>query len=340
MSRPPPRRRRAQAGFTLIELMVSLVLFSLITAGLMSVAVTMAQGYRDQEVTIATETATRSSIDFLSEAIRGASPGVANPQSITQAHTCAVGAFSVTNDATVTGHTNTSDVLTVVMAHGSVVTSLTSPYVGGTTNATVADLTQLRAGDHVLITDFNQGHLVRIASCNANATGACTGASLTFDAQGGCAAVPNYGVGATVIRALRASFYVKLLDGIPVLMMDGDAEGTNLAEEPIAEGIEDMQIVLGVDTNADGVLGAETGAGDEWLNNVAGETAAGTTISTFTNLRAIRINLVARTTKEAAGINSYQLPALEDRAAGATIDNYRRRILTSTIEIRNLGGSP
>ena len=50
--------------------------------------------------------------------------------------------------------------------------------------------------------------------------------------------------------------------------------------------------------------------------------------------------MVARTTKQFAGTNTYKLGALEDRLANAATDNFRRRTLSSIIEIRNMGGSP
>jgi prepilin-type N-terminal cleavage/methylation domain-containing protein len=41
-------KRSAQAGFTLIELMISLVLFSFVIAGVLAVAVSMSQGFRER----------------------------------------------------------------------------------------------------------------------------------------------------------------------------------------------------------------------------------------------------------------------------------------------------
>src|SRR6478672_7119852 len=65
----------ARRGFTLVELMISLVLFSIAVAGVLSVAVSMTVGFRTQRQVIAAEVAARAPIDFLADAIRGASPG-------------------------------------------------------------------------------------------------------------------------------------------------------------------------------------------------------------------------------------------------------------------------
>jgi len=339
---------RSQRGFTLIELMVSLVLFAVVTAGLLSVAVTMANGYSDQEVTVDTETSSRASIDFISDALRGASPGVPLNTIINlDKASCDVGAISVENNIpslNPTVYGNTSDKLTMVYASGSVVTTLASAYTGPGT-VTVVDGSQFAVDDFVVITNLDTGHLMHVSAVLGN--------QLTFDSN--LCLTPNlpvggYAVGSLVVRAQRASFFIDAIDGVPVLMMDADADGARFAPEPIAEGIEDLEVALGVDSNADGKLTNTAGTasednttvnGDEWIGNFAGELPASPTVFVpTTSLRAVRISLVARTAREYTGVNTFNLGALEDRAANAGTDNYRRRALSTIVEIRNLGGSP
>jgi hypothetical protein len=55
----------------------------------------------------------------------------------------------------------------------------------------------------------------------------------------------------------------------------------------------------------------------------------------------VRVTIIARATKPLAGpIASFSLPQAEDRAAGTTFDKFRRRAARSTVETRNLAGSP
>ena len=118
-------------------------------------------------------------------------------------------------------------------------------------------------------------------------------------------------------------------------MIDPDAEGPAVAE-PFAEGVEDLQIAIGVDADGDGAL-TEVGlaAGDdEWTHNRAGETQPAGTV------RAIRLTLISRATAKRINATGQARPAAEDRAAATEPDGYRRRALTTTIEIRNFGGSP
>jgi type IV pilus assembly protein PilW len=345
-------RRRNQRGFTLIELMVSLVLFALVVTGLMAVAVSMVTGYRDQEVTISAEAATRSTLDFMADGLRNASTGVATYDTLVDLDvaSCPTGAFSMTNNAVNPAPlANRSDTFTMTFASGSVITTLTGTYDGiSNTTVGVADARELAANDFAIITDFSGGHLVHLSASSGTKPGTitidsaqCTGVNAKLPTGG-------YLAGSTVIRAMRATFAIgvvpsdeALVGSVPVLTMDADAEGNRFTvPEPIAEGIEDIQIVYGADTNNDGLLSAEdnvTANADEWFGNVIGENVP---LPIPSSVRAIRISIVARTIRQFAGNATFKLNALEDRTANTANDNFRRRILSTTVEIRNLSGSP
>lgn len=334
------RRRRTQAGFTLIELMVSLVLFAFVTAGMLSVAITMARGFREQESTITTESATRSTLDFLAEAVRAGSPGV-ELGNITSP-SCSTSAISiVNNDGTIPSKptTHNSDRLTLVYPAGWVFTALDVLYTKGDSSMTLAHSgNQLANGDQLLVTDFTQGHIVTL---NA----APTGNVVNFAADACAGTAYSYPRGTVVIRVRRSAFYIQMLpgdalnDSVPALMMDPTPEDlSNGDAEPIAEGVEDLQVAVAIDANNDGVI-TEIGAGagdDEWNGNFIGEAIP----ATLTGARAIRVSIVARATRAAQGINFFQLGALEDRLVVATNDGFRRRMLSTIVEIRNLDGSP
>ena len=332
--RQRPRARRAQAGFTLIELMISLVMFSFAIAGVLSVAVTMVNGFREQRLAIATESAARAGMEFMSDAIRGASPGV--PSGVID-----FGSFSGCDGTPVTGNSdafrviNSStapDAVTVVFAYGSVVTSSRTDLAAGSTTLEVVDASQLAPDDYVVVSDFDRGILLKITNVAGNV--------LTVDRS--CGAPPNwpasgYPKGALVVRAARATFSIAQIDGIPMLMMDPDAENTDFGPEPLAEGVEDLQVALAVENGLDPTTVTELGLGggdDEWAYNVAGEP------DLLGTIRGIRISLIARATNPVTGVGTYVRPAAEDRAAASVADGFRRRVLTSIIEIRNLGGSP
>jgi prepilin-type N-terminal cleavage/methylation domain-containing protein len=315
---------KAQRGFTLVELMISLVLFSFVVAGVLAVAAALTQGFRDQRSAITAEESVRVPLDFIADAIRQASPGVSDPSKIVDAETCTAGAITVGNGS----GTGSSDTLDLVYASGGVVTSLrTNPFiVGTTTTMTVSDASQLAQGDYVLITDFGNGHVYKVTNV--------TGSVLTV-ASSSCAAY-TYPVGAIIIRAQHAKFSIGAVDGNPALMMDPDSGGSAVAE-PLAEGIEDMQLAMGIDNDgSNGISENGSVAGDdEWYYNNVGESYAGSAA-----IRAIRITLIGRTLDQLKSATaSFARPLAEDHAAGAA-DRYRRRVLRAIVEIRNVGGSP
>jgi len=334
--RPRRRRRSAQAGFTLVELMISLVLFSFVIAGVLAVAVAMAAGFREQKITIGAESSARAVMEFMAEAVRGASPAVPTGAVTAIAGTpsgdienlddpaCARGAIAITNDNV------GPDELTIVFAYGSVVTSSTSLFdPSAPASIDVVDATGLAAGDMILVTNYVNGHLAKIASV--------AGTTLTLDSPqcGAPTIAGTHAAGAVVVRVARARFYIADLDLIPTLWMDPDAEGAQAAE-PMAEGIEDMQFSIGVDTDGDGQLSeAADGLADEWFFNAP----TAVEVLPVGSPRALKVSLLARAVGRVTGTGTYLPPALGDRVAGVTADNFRRRVLTSIVEIRNLQGS-
>lgn len=328
-------------GFTLVELMISVVIFSFAIAGILSVAVSVNEAFREQRAAVQAEGAVRVPLDFLTDALRQASPAVSVPANVQDAGTCTTGAITVTNNYTTSGFGAGADRLDLIYAAGAVVTSSRSNYVAGTTSLTVNDASQIAAGDYILVSDYTNGHLVKVAASDGAAPGV-----LTLEGQCSGIALPStgtvvgYGVGSLVVRAQHAAFWIEDYDGSPTLMMDPDATGS-ADKEPLAEGIEDMQIAVGVDANGSGGI-TEVGAGaddDEWMYNYAGDTAVATTAV----VRAVRLTLIARTAKlfgKVDTVTSFVRPAAEDHAASTTGDQYRRRVLRAIVEMRNIGGSP
>ena len=327
MTRAPAAPAIAASGFTLVELMVALTIFSFAIAGVLSVAVSMTQGFRDQRAAVDAEAAAREPLDFLTDALRQASPG-APTANIFDLATCSTSALTVTNNFSGAGW----DQLDLIFASGAVVTSTRAVWAdqpADLASVVVNDASQLSVGDYVVISNLNQGHLVHIT--------AISGTTLTFPITG-CStpAYPTggYPSGSLVIRALHAQFSIGTVNGVPTLQMTSGG-----VTEPLAQGIEDLQLALGVDpgNSATDAL-TEVGAAandDDWVGNVAGDTAlAGT-------LRAVRVTLVART---ATGYMGYAVPfnrpAAEDHAAATTFDTYRRRVLRAIVDVRNFGESP
>lgn len=347
------RRPTRQRGFTLIELMISLVLFSFVIAGVLAVAVSMSQGFREQRAAVQAEGAVRVPLDFMADAIRQSSPG-APTNLVYDSYACTGLGLQITdyNNSANTlspsganGITAGTDKLDVVFASGAVITSTREIYNNNTSLA-VTDATGISAGDSLVITDTSQAVLVKVTAVSSN--------TLTLQAlNSGCpatsiATIPvlnqstiagPYPAASLVIRVQHVRFWVGQVDGNPTLMMDPDGNDATVDWEPLAEGVEDLQLVKGVDMAADG-LGVENATAadaDEWRGNNSNDTdpLTGT-------LRAVRITMIARTTSGLVGnLQSFNRPAAEDHAAApVNSDNYRRRILKTLVEVRNMSVSP
>ena len=233
--------RARQRGFTLIELMISMTLFSIVIAGVLAIAGTMASGFRTQRSTIANESTARNSLDFIADAIRSGSPAVVSGNIQVAGTDCPATAEPIE----VVDNDGAPDELTFTFARGSFVTSTRTAYGAGATQISLEDFDQLAEGDTLLISDMNRGVLVTIndaVTSNTISLAPQGCSTLTFPGTG-------YPVRSLVVRATRARVFVDALDGGSALWMDPDAEGPAFAQ-PLADGIEDMQVTFDAATRS------------------------------------------------------------------------------------------
>src|SRR5688572_13765438 len=76
VSQPARTRRGAQAGMTLIELMIAMVILGIVVATAFQIAFTIMNSYKDHRRAMAVERSARGAISVLSDAVRNTSPGV------------------------------------------------------------------------------------------------------------------------------------------------------------------------------------------------------------------------------------------------------------------------
>ena len=321
-----------QRGFTLVELMVSLVVFSFAIAGVLAVAVSMSQGYKDQRANVSAEGATRVPLDFLADAIRQSSPGAPTGIIYDATQSCGSAALTVTDSSTA------PDAIDLIYASGAVVTTTSGSITIAATSIVIPVQSSVgfSTGDHVVISNTVQGHYMVVTGTS----------STTVTVTSTCADGTIYPYGSILIRAQHALFYVDTTNN--VLMMNANPTGVIATDkaattnQPLADGVEDMQIALAIDTtnlSTTPMTESASANGDTWLYNVAGETTPAQ--NSGGTLRAVRVTLIAKTSSALLGTAQlFTRPAAEDRAAGTTNDNYRRRVLKTTIEMRNIGESP
>ena len=331
----PREPDRGQSVMTLIELMIAMVILGIVIAAAMNVAYTIMNGYRDHRRAMAVERSARGAMTVLADAIRNASPGVENAQ-ITDLVGC-----STLTGIDVDNREDGPDTLRIVYATGAFVTSTRLPFAQDSSTLTVLDGSGLKQGDQILVTDFdNRGHLLAIQDVTDN--GGDYTLTLYDQPDQLCSPAPAdflYPVLSTVIKAQVAEFAIDESGDVPVLMMDRDGAGDE-EPEPVAEGIEDFQIAIGVDENADGEVSEDAPDGiDEWFYNHVDDVDPALAI-TARPYRALRITVVARSVDETTARPTSIRPAAEDHAAATQPDVFRRRSLSTRVEIRNLQGSP
>ena len=321
---------------TLVELMVAMAILGIVIAAAFNVAFTMMSSYRDHRRAVAVERAARGAMAVLAGAVRNASPGLADANIMDLVGCTELKGVDVVNA------TDAPDALRVVHARGGVVTSLREAFNQSQNSITVLDASAFAAGDQVVITDFDKAVIAEIESLTDN--GADWTLQLTRTPSDCGAFVGNFTfeVLATVVRAQLAEFSVSDTD-IPVLMMDRDGPGAAYEPEPVAEGIEDLQIAIGVDQGpVDGQIGPDVAAAandDEWVYNVPGDSPPVAAV-TATPYRALRLTVTARSVTETSTVPISLRPPAEDRDGAEVADVFRRRSLSTTVEIRNLRGSP
>jgi prepilin-type N-terminal cleavage/methylation domain-containing protein len=362
--------RSVQHGFTLVELMIALVISGIVVSSALAMGFSMMNSYRDHRTMVLTERAARASLDIISDALRQASPGVSKggpslavpPElsgNIYDAVRCGgLTGFNVTN------FTDRPDEIEIVSALGGVVTGLRSGFstddsvvqtfhthpedlVGGAAPPPFA----IARDDFVVVANPEAAEAVVAQVEAVTMVGSDPNHwSLTLTrAPGDCDAAvdpalrpASFPVGALVIRAQIAHFFIDNRGGVPALMVDVGGKGNQLAgtrsrnPEPIALGIEDLQIAVGIDMDESSTITEDTAnpTSDEWLFNDSGDPPPAFSFADRP-AQAVRVTLVARSRSESSDrINQDTRPPVEDRAAGAP-DVFRRRTLRTVVQIRN-----
>lgn len=326
------RPDRGQAGLTLVELMVAMLLSSIAIAATLGIGYSMLNGYREQRRVEVVQRAARVSLEMLSSAVRGASPGVASGDIVDLVGCNDFGALAVTN------RTDAPDELEVIYGSGGVITSLRAPYTESADELVVLESAGLAPGDLVLVTNFEKGHLVEIGDITGHAEGYAIDVTPANATACGTGTFPDsgYAAGSLVVRARLARFFVEETVVGPTLMLDPDGAG-DAAAEPLAEGIEDLQIAVATDVDGDGLLREDGTTADEYFYNVPGDSDPPDL--SVTPPRALRITVTARTSFEISSQPVSYRPPAEDRDGADAPDPYRRRTFAVTVEIRNLRGS-
>ncbi len=105
----------------------------------------------------------------------------------------------------------------------------------------------------------------------------------------------------------------------------------------LAEGIENMQIEYGSDTDNDGAPNGDYGNGD-FVNGTAAPAAA-MTVADWPNVMSLNIHLLARTADASVGYQDTKTYKLgSNPATTATNDRFKRHVFSQTVQFVNPSG--
>lgn len=318
-------------GFTLVELLVALVLGLMLSAGIVNVYIQNKRNYaQDEEVARLQENA-RYALNLLKRELTmaGFVAGIPDSSEVT--------AGSVTSDCVAAGDwaLEVAEVFELVDDADNSATTLTT--VNGTTWSclTISDLEDatdllsvkrtadrptledgsLPAGEteddeQWYLRDFDNGS-------NLSWTYLGTGGSINATDKTAGSKVDYWEYYSQIFHIRNYSRTAG--DGIPTLCIEKLGADT-METECLVEGIEDMQIEVGVDTNEDSVPEMFTPT---------------PTAAEIEEAVAVRIYLLVRSINEIPGYSNAKSYQLGSKAVGAANDGFVRRVFSTTVQMRN-----
>lgn len=328
---------RARAGFTLTEVMVSLAIMGMVMVYLMQSVASQHRTYVVMDEVGEAQQNLRAIADLLESEIRTAG-------------------FMVPEHAAVCGQdaTNTSDVLFVSDAGaidptGQKKADLGADFVGtpsnvGTGSGTSIALTTLVLDGSGAYDSDGNGTRDSDFQCDG---GSCTGSGVRAGgvivvdkanpgrgvACGSIERIAGNTVTANMLNSLGAGMpNTPELRAIPAHVYRIDANRQLLRDNLVLAGdVEDLQIAWFFDLNNNGKVDPGEYRG------IGGGTsyAAGAVDATF--LREVRANVVVRTHDADARLDGTLFQTTENRQPIAGEDGFRRRVLTTTVRLRNVG---
>lgn len=331
-----------QRGMTLLEILIAMTIGLFLVGGILAVYVTTNQSYRVSESTSRLQESARFAFETLANDIRtsghmgcfkGTPTVLASGFSVNPSpNPVLASGFSATipltgseasrsNWVPSTDYVVSTDTITLRKASGAEAVRLTrdmappagtdasdpimigsNPYNWGTPRLLI--ISDCNSADYFLTSDIPSGTPVTIPHTAARNSSA----SLS----------KTYGPDAQVMAYEQSTYFIRTNpSGQPALYRQPWSNNGVGDSEEVVEGVENMQILYGVDTNGDTTVDAYQDA-----------TAVG---ANWANVLSVRISLIMRTTEDgiASAAQTYTFN-------GATVTNRRiRRVFTTTIGLRN-----
>lgn len=337
--------RNKQSGFSIVELMISISLGAFLTAGLINIYVSNRASYAVQEGLARLQENSRFAQHFFTQDIRMAglqgcnhidskaptnivstlggnetfttNDVVSGHQAGVSTWTPAIPAWLTANLASGTAIAPGTDVI-IVRKQAAQDVNLTANMSSNAAAVTIANKIAFANNDIVFITDCESTDIFR-------ATSGTTATSINHTTAGNTTGNLSkaYQTDARVTRLETIAYYVKDTgrtnnSGNPVFALYRQL--VNGTEEELIEGVENIQVTYGVDTNSDG-------AADSYLTADAVNTA-----TQWPQVVSVNISTLMNTVND---VSSSSVGYTFNGAAVTPTDRLLRRQIDSYVKIRN-----
>lgn len=363
----PSAKRCDEQGLTLVEMMVGVLLFTMLSAGAFMVLSGQQRSDHTQQRSSTALDNARLTLNTIANQLRVAKAGMPDGVGLNRNDTlppgpnndpmeCPTGSGVVPAIQVIDGGDNGSDRLRIIYPDGGAwgtLVNAVAPVDASVTVRTPDDLPPpLAPTDWGMLTNFDRAVLFRYLSPGFSCTGGHCLLKVTSTSWLG-GSMTDIPAGRTLLRARWVEYDIQHMElgstemqvaatgRLPALTATALTPFSLLdTTQPAALGIEDLQVALGVDWRvpSDGVIEPENAGAadaDEWIHNVSGEslTATASTLCDLAQVIAIRISVVARTTSRDHAAKTHR-PKLENHTAGP-VDGYHRVVLTTVVGLRH-----
>lgn len=360
----PQNSSKQQSGLTLIELMIALVLGLLLVAGVIQIFVSNKHSYRVTEAHSRLQDNARFALEVLSKNVRSAGysgcRAIENMNVVTIANApvpASMTANTIISGSEATSATTWSPAVSVslgaVVGGTDVITLIGSRGCGATLTGNVGspnaniqvfspNTCNLVAGDALMIADCEDSHIFRATNVSngagqqtvshGSASNGATHFCKSYNPSpytGACAAGDDnklYGYDSELLKFVAETYFIRAgTNGDPALWKLNltAAVGANNPVE-LVEGIENMQIEYGVDTNDDDIV-------DDYRDAQV-VSAANAGVGEWDKVISARISLLAQTLDQNLTTAAQNITYNGNAVTG---EGRIRRVFTTTIGVRN-----
>ncbi len=336
--------RQTQAGFSIVELMVAMTISIILLTGTAGLFISNKRIYREQDESAILQENGRFAMQVLYDNIRmagyfGCSDNTLNIKNNISSNLSnysqlydlryPVEGVSKTGSTTITWQPSGSDQAIADIKNGT--DAITVRYFRGASYRLTEDMPYQDAAIKVdRNATLGAREVLGISNCAggdvfiSSGQGA-SGQSKTLSHAAGTNTSNKlnrtYNEGAEVARFISRRFYIDVdNDGVPWLAYTGTDDSDLYEQVKLIDGVEDMRLLYGEDTNSDQIADEFRAAGD---------------VANWENVVSVRGSLLLRTPEENPDVENNQTYHLLDKTITAPGDGYRRRVFTTTILIRN-----